>query len=109
MNAGLFASGLAAMARRDFGRYAALAFGVALLLFGLSTPYLDAMVMGNSNLGVAGLFAWAWVLGRGARPIGVLAALGGVFKLHPFALAGWTRPAEARRTIGIAIAVASRS
>jgi Glycosyltransferase family 87 len=105
-NAVLFASGLAAMARADFGRYAGLAFGVALLAVGLSAPYLDAMVMGNVNLGVAGLFALTWALGRGSRQIGWLAAAGGLVKIHPFALAGFTRPAEARRTVGTAIVVA---
>jgi hypothetical protein len=106
-NALLFASGIAAMARRDFGPYAGLAFGVALLTAGLTAPYLDAMVMGNINLGLAGLFAWSWALGRGSRPIGWMSALGGLIKLHPFALIGWTRPSQARRTIGVAITVAA--
>lgn len=104
-NAVLFASGIGAMARRDFGRYAGLAFGVAMLLAAVSRPYLDAMLMGNVNLGLAGLFAWTWAFGRGSRPIGALAALGGVVKLHPLALVGWTRPPQAVRTIGWAIAV----
>ena len=104
-NALLFASGLAAMAHRDFGRYALLALGLALLAVGLTAPYLDAMVMGNVNLGIAGLFAWAWAIGRGSRPIGWLAGIGGLVKLHPFALAGWTQPARALRSIGLAIAV----
>jgi len=106
-NAILFATGLAAMARRDFGRYAGLAFGIALLATGLTTPYLDAMVMGNINLALAGVFAWSWALGRGSRPIGWLAGAAGLVKLHPFALAAWTRPAEARRSIGIALGLAA--
>jgi hypothetical protein len=105
-NAILFASGLAAMARVAFGRYAGLAFGIALLAAGLTTPYLDAMVMGNINLALAGLFAWTWALGRGSKSLGWLAAAGGLVKLHPFALAGWARPRDARRTIGTAIFVA---
>ena len=106
-NAMLFATGLAAMARRDFGPWAGLAFGVALLIAASTAPYLDAMVMGNVNLALAGVFAWAWALGRGSRPIGWLAAAGGLVKLHPFALAGWTRPREARRTIVSPIIVAA--
>ena len=104
-NALLFASGIAAMAHRDFGRFAGLAFGIELLLIGLTAPYLDAMVMGNINLGLAGVSAWAWALGRGSRPIGWLAGLGGLVKLHPFGLVGWTRPLQARRTIAIALAM----
>lgn len=107
VNATLFATGLAAMARRDFGPWAGLAFGVALLIAASTAPYLDAMVMGNVNLALAGLFAWAWALGRGSRPTGLLAATGGLVKLHPFALAGWTTPRNARRTIGTAILVAA--
>lgn len=106
-NATIFATGLAAMARRDFGRFAGLAFGIALLGVGLSTPYLDAMVMGNITLALAGVFAWTWALGRGSRPIGWLAAAGGLIKLHPFALAGWTSPGHARRTIRTAVLVAA--
>jgi hypothetical protein len=103
-NALLFASGLAAMAHRDFGRFAALAFGIELLVVGVTAPYLDAMVMGNITLGLAGVLAWTWALGRGSRPIGLLAGLGGLVKLYPFWLVGWTRPPRARRTIGIALA-----
>ncbi len=105
-NALLFASGMAAIARREFGRYAGLALGVVLLASGLTSPYLDAMLMGNVSLGIAGLFAWAWALGRGSGPVGVVAAIGSLIKLHPFALAGWTRVADARRTIGLAVGVA---
>ena len=103
-NALLFASGIGAMARRDFGPYGGLVFGVVLFAVALTPPYLDAMVMGNINLGLAGVFAWSWAVGRGSRPIGLLAGLGGIVKLHPIALAGWTRPPDARRTIGIAVA-----
>src|SRR5439155_6538123 len=73
-NAALFATGLAAMARVGFGQYAGFAFGIALLAAGLTTPYLDAVVMGNINLALAGLFAWTWALGRGSHPLGLLAA-----------------------------------
>jgi hypothetical protein len=91
------------MAHRDFGRHAGLALGLALLVAGVTAPYLDAVVMGNANLALAGAFAWAWAIGRGTRPIGVMAGLGGLVKLHPLALAGWTRPEHARRTIAAAI------
>ena len=103
----LFSSGIAAMARRDFGRHAGLALGLALLVAGVTAPYLDAVVMGNANLALAGAFAWAWAVGRGTRPVGVIAGLGGVVKLHPLALAGWTRPDHARRTIAAAVGTSS--
>src|SRR5690349_5625316 len=87
-NAALFAIGLGAIVRRDFGQAAPLVFGVALAIVSLTRPYLDGMATGNINVGLAGVFACCWALGRDRSQW--LAGVGAVIKIHPLALAGFS-------------------
>lgn len=80
-------TGIAAMCR-SFAEYRWVATGLALTLIAASWPYTEGVIVGNVNVPLAGAFAWAFALGRrGAWP----AAVGAIVKLHPAALAAWSK------------------
>jgi hypothetical protein len=83
LNVGALITGLYAILRHELGRVRPLEF--AIVLFGLAflRGYADGVAFGNASVGVAGLLAWCWVIGRGRTSVGVLAGLGGTIKLVP--------------------------
>jgi hypothetical protein len=83
LNAGLLITGLYAILGRELGRVRPLEFAVVLLALAVLRGFPEGVAYGNASVGVAGLFAWCWVIGRGGTPIGVLAGLGGTIKLVP--------------------------
>ena len=89
LNVGALITGLYAILRHEFGRVRPLEF--AIVLFGLAflRGFAEGVAFGNASVGVAGLLAWCWVIGRGRTPVGVLAGIGGTIKLVPGAAAFW--------------------
>jgi hypothetical protein len=53
------------------------------------------------------MFAWAWVLGRGGRSVGVLAGLGATIKLVPGALIFWSDRSTFSRVVVTTLLVAA--
>jgi Glycosyltransferase family 87 len=104
-NALLLATGIGAMAWRDFGRHAAIAAGVAFGVLAVGQPYRQAVVVGNINLGLAGLFAWAWAIRGQPRLTGLVAGIGALVKLHPIALLALASPQSRVRTALAAVVV----
>jgi hypothetical protein len=107
INVLLLVSGLAAIAVRELGRHAVLGLAVMLVVLAGSRPYIEGIAVGNINLGLAGVFAWAWALGRGSRAVPVLAGIGSAIKLFPAALAFWATPRSAVRAVLTAAGVTS--
>jgi hypothetical protein len=89
LNVGALVTGLYAVLRHELGRVRPLEF--AIVLFGLAflRGYADGVAFGNASVGVAGLLAWCWVIGRGRTSVGVLAGLGGTIKLVPGTAVFW--------------------
>lgn len=89
LNVGALITGLYAILRHELGRVRPLEF--AIVLFGLAflRGYADGVAFGNASVGVAGLLAWCWVIGRGRISVGVLAGLGGTIKLVPGMAVFW--------------------
>lgn len=89
LNVGALITGLYAILRHELGRVRPLQF--AIVLFGLAflRGYADGVAFGNASVGVAGLLAWCWVIGRGRSPVGVLAGVGATIKLVPGTAVFW--------------------
>ena len=64
----------------------------ALVLFGLAIlrGFAEGVAFGNASVGLAGLLAWCWVIGRGRPLVGLLAGLGATIKLVPGAAVFWS-------------------
>ena len=105
LNVGLLLTGLYAILRRELGRPEPLAFAVVLLTLAFIRGFTDGVSFGNASVGLAGLFAWSWVIGRGKTLGGALAGLGATIKLVPGALIFWATPGTFLRVIGAELAV----
>jgi len=77
---------------------------IALVFLSISRPYLEGAQIGNVNVGLAGLVAWSWALGR-RQAISVLAALAGIVKVFPGFLVAWPKPL--RRSIAMTAATSA--
>lgn len=97
LNVGLFLTGLWAVARRELGSLALGGFGVALMCLGGMRPWGEGVAGGNINVALAGILAWAWVLGRGR--VGAIAGVAAVAKVVPWSLAFWARPSTLLRSL----------
>lgn len=97
LNVGLFLTGLWAVARRELGPLALGGFGVALLCLGAMAAWGDGVAGGNVNVALAGILAWAWVIGRGR--VGAIAGALAVTKVVPGSLAFWARPPTLVRSL----------
>lgn len=104
-NVTVFVTGIAAMARRDIGRHWVIGAVVALSIIAVGQPYIEAVVVGNVNLALAGVFAWAWATRGRVGTSGALAGVGGLVKLHPIALIALNPRESAPRALAAAIAV----
>ena len=90
LNVGLLITGLYAVLRRELGRVRPLEFALVLLGLALHRGFVEGVAYGNASVGLAGLLAWCWVIGRGRTPIGFLSGLGATIKLVPGAVVFWS-------------------
>jgi hypothetical protein len=99
LNVGLLITGLYAILGRELGRVRPLE--LAAVLFGLAflRGFSEGVSFGNASVGLAGMFAWCWVIGRGRPPIGILAGLGATIKLVPGTLVFWSTPRTFSRVL----------
>lgn len=111
LNVGLLLTGLYAILGRELGRVRPLEFAAVLLGLAFLRGFGEGVSFGNASVGLAGLFAWCWVIGRGRTPIGFLSALGATIKLVPGTLIFWSNRQTFPRvllttlTVGIALVV----
>lgn len=105
LNVGLLVTGLYAIVGRELGRVRPLEF--ALVLFGLALmrPFYEGVAIGNASVGLAGVLAWCWVIGRDRASIGYLAGLGATIKVVPGVLVFWSTPRTFPRVLLNALAV----
>jgi len=103
-NVGLFLTGLWAVAQRELGQFALGGFGLALLCLGVMPSWGEGVTGGNVNVALAGVLAWAWVIGRGR--VGAIAGVLAVLKVVPGSLAFWARPSTLIRSLVVAAAAA---
>lgn len=89
LNVGALITGLYAILRHELGRVRPLEFAVVLLGLTFLRGFAEGVAFGNASVGVAGLLAWCWVIGRGRTPVGVLAGIGGTIKLVPGMVVFW--------------------
>lgn len=107
VNVGLLITGVVAVLKRERGRVRPLELALALLALAFFPGFADGVAWGNASVGLAGFLAWAWVVGRGQRPVGALTGLGATIKLVPGALIFWATPRTFPRVVLIAAAVAA--
>ena len=98
LNVGLLVSGVYAILRRELGRDAAVYFGVAVLPVILWVGFIEGLTAGNVTLGLSGVLAWAWAIGRERVSPVAVAALG-IAKVFPATLVFWTTPSKLPRAI----------
>jgi hypothetical protein len=106
LNVGLLITGLYAILGRELGRVRPLEFAAVLFGLALIRGFSDGVSFGNASVGLAGLFAWCWVIGRGRTTIGGLAGLGATIKLVPGTLIFWSTPRTFVRVVLSAFVVA---
>lgn len=106
VNVGLLLTGVIAILRRERGRVRPLELSVALLVLAFFPGFADGVAWGNASVGLAGLLAWSWVVGRGRAPVGGLTGLGATIKLVPGALVFWATPRTFPRSAAITAATA---
>ena len=80
--------------------FAAVLFGLAYL-----RGFTEGVSFGNASVGVAGLFAWAWVIGRGKPRIGVAAGIGATIKLVPGTMIFWATSRTFPRIVATTLVV----
>lgn len=100
LNVGLLVTGLYAVLRQELGRVRPTDFALVLLGLALIRPFWYGLAVGNANVGLAGVLAWCWVIGRGRGSIALVAALGATLKLVPGILVCWSTPRTFPRVAG---------
>lgn len=106
LNVGLLLSGLLAVIRKETVRVTPMVGAALLLGLAAFVPFTEGVAAGNVNVGLAGVFAWAWVIGRSRPGIGALAGVTAVVKIVPGALVFWSDRHTFVRTAAMALAVA---
>jgi hypothetical protein len=89
LNACLLVSGVAAILRASMRLAFPWALSVAAISLSIFGPFADGMSVGNLNVGLAGLFAWCWVLHEERKWLGSVAGLMTLTKIFPGSLAAW--------------------
>lgn len=108
LGVGAFVSGIWAALRRDLPDRTAIAFAIALLgLVVLYLPLVSGVLSANTNLAIAGLYAWCWATGRGTAKTGAIAAVAALIKIYPGVLVFWPTGQARRRSLAAAVAVAA--
>ncbi|MBI3749170.1 MAG: DUF2029 domain-containing protein [Chloroflexi bacterium] len=104
LNVGLLVTGLYAVLRQELGQARLTDLALVLLLLALIRPFWSGLALGNVNVGLAGVLAWCWVIGRGRGSIALVAALGATVKSIPGVLVFWSTPRTFPRVaIGTAV------
>jgi hypothetical protein len=98
LNIGLLVSGVFAILRRELQDDAAIYLGVAILPVILWVGFIEGTTAGNVTVGLSGVLAWAWALGR-ERVSPVAVAVLGIAKVFPATLVFWTTPARLPRAL----------
>jgi hypothetical protein len=105
LNIGLLLSGCYAILRRELQQDAVLYLGVATLPVLLWIGFIEGVTAGNITVGLCGVLAWAWAVGR-RRTSPVVVAVIGVVKVFPATLVFWTTPSRLLRSIATAVVIA---
>jgi len=92
LTVGLLITGLYAVLARELGRVRPIEFAAVLAGLAMIRPFWEGVAIGNASVGVAGLLAWSWVIGRGSTSLGALAGIGATVKLVPGVLVFWSTP-----------------
>ena len=67
LNVGLLVTGLYAIVHRELGRVRPLEFAIVLLGLAFLRGFAEGVAFANASVGLAGVLAWCWVIGRGGR------------------------------------------
>ncbi len=105
LNVGALVTGLYAILLHELGRVRPLEFAIVLLGLAFVRGFAEGVAFGNASVGVAGLLAWCWVVGRGHTSVGVLGGLGGTIKLVPGTAVFWATRETFPRVLLAALAV----
>ena len=106
-NVGLLITGVVAILGRERGGVRPLELAAALLLLAFFPGFADGVAFGNASVGLAGVLAWAWVIGRRRQAVGAVSGFGATIKLVPGALIFWSTPRSFLRVLLTAAAVAA--
>ena len=101
-NVALLVSGMLAITRRQLGSISPLAMVATLFVIAGFRPFAQGVIVGNANIGLAGLMAWAWALGRDGAWIGPAAGLVAFIKVTQASLVAWSAR-SARATVAVAL------
>ena len=104
LNVFALVSGFAAVLRREFGRLDPWALALCTLGLAVFFPFGVGIATLNANVGLAGLFAWAWAL-QDSPALAPLIGLGGALKILPLATLGLAPGGRRIRAIAVAGAV----
>jgi len=105
LNVGLLVSGAYAILRRELGEDAVMYLGVAILPVVLWVGFLNGLAAGNVTIGLCGVLAWAWAIGRERTPPAAIAVMA-VAKMFPAVLVCWTTPSRFLRSAATAALIA---
>ena len=106
LNVGLLVTGLFAAVQKEVGHLSPLAAAAILIGLAAFVPFTEGVASGNVNIGLGGVLAWAWVLGRSRRTLGPIAGLAATIKIVPGFLVFWSDRQRFLRTVAGALAVA---
>jgi hypothetical protein len=106
LNAGALLTGLYAILRTELRRHARIEFAGVLVALAFLRGFPEGVAFGNASVAMAGLFAWAWVLGRGRAGVGLFAGIGATVKLVPGVLVFWADRRDVARVFTVTAAVA---
>jgi hypothetical protein len=98
LNIGLLVSGVFAILRRELKDDAVLYLGVAILPVILWVGFIEGVTAGNVTVGLSGVLAWAWAIGR-IRVPPIAVAVMGIAKVFPATLVFWTTPSRLLRSL----------
>jgi hypothetical protein len=101
LNVGLLVSGAYAILRRELGADGVMYLGVAILPVVFWIGFLNGLTAGNVTIGLSGVLAWAWALGRQRTPPLAVAVIT-VAKMFPAVLVCWTTPSRLARSVLLA-------
>ncbi len=98
LNVGLLVSGVYAILRRELGADGVMYLGVAIVPVVFWIGFLNGLTAANVTIGLSGVLAWAWALGRQRTPPVAVAVIA-VAKMFPAILVCWTTPPKLVRSV----------
>jgi hypothetical protein len=90
LNACLLVSGVTAILRVSMRLSLPWALALTAMSLSFYSPFANGMAAGNINVGLAGLFAWSWVLHERRKWLGAVAGLVSLTKVFPGFLVAWS-------------------